>query len=84
VKNFSECCIELHRILKLNGIGKMVISDLVAENQIEDISSIDPDKWCSCIDGALTKENYIADIKKGGFDTVEVLDERKKTITKIL
>ena len=56
----------------------MVISDLVAENQIEDISSIDPDKWCSCIDGALTKENYIADIKKGGFDTVEVLDEKKQ------
>ena len=42
----------------------MVISDLVTDRQIaEDASSIDPDKWCSCIDGALTKENYIESIK---------------------
>jgi arsenite methyltransferase len=73
VKTFSE----IYRILKPNGVGKMVISDLVTDKQIaDDISSIDPDKWCSCIDGALTKENYIASIKKGGFDTVEVLDEK--------
>jgi arsenite methyltransferase len=70
---------EIHRILKPNGIGKMIISDLVTDNQIEDPSSIDSDKWCSCIDGALTKENYIASIKKGGFDTVEVLDEKTYT-----
>jgi ubiquinone/menaquinone biosynthesis C-methylase UbiE len=68
---------EIHRILKPNGIGRMVISDLVTDKQIaEDPSSIDPDKWCSCIDGALTKENYLASIKKGGFDIVEVLDEK--------
>ncbi len=73
VKTFSE----IHRILKPNGVGKMVISDLVTDKQIaEDISSIDQDKWCSCIDGALTKENYIISIKKGGFDTIEVLDEK--------
>jgi ubiquinone/menaquinone biosynthesis C-methylase UbiE len=68
---------EIYRILKPNGIGRMVISDLVTDKQIaEDTSSIDPDKWCDCIDGALTKENYIASIKKGGFDIVEVLDEK--------
>jgi arsenite methyltransferase len=73
VKTFTE----IHRILKPNGIGKMVISDLVTDKQIaDDPASIDPDRWCSCIDGALTKENYIAGIKKGGFDVVEVLDER--------
>jgi arsenite methyltransferase len=51
VKTFRE----IYRILKPNGIGRMVISDLVTDRQIaEDASSIDPDKWCSCIDGALT------------------------------
>ena len=76
VKTFSE----IHRILKPNGIGKMVISDLVTDKQIaDDPSSIDPDKWCDCIDGALTKENYISSIKKGGFDFVEVLDEKTYT-----
>jgi arsenite methyltransferase len=75
VKTFSE----IHRILKPNGIGKMVISDLVTDKQIDDTSSIDLDKWCNCIGGALTKENYIASIKKGGFYTVEVLDEKTYT-----
>lgn len=59
------------------GIGRMVISDLVTDKQIaEDPLSIDPVRWCSCIDGALTKENHIASIKKGGFGTVEMLDEK--------
>jgi arsenite methyltransferase len=76
VKTFSE----IHRILKPNGIGRMIISDLVTDKQIaEDPSSIDPERWCSCIDGALTKENYIASIKKGGFGPVEVLDDRVYT-----
>ena len=39
----------------------------------------DPDKWCSCIDGALTKENYIASVRKKGFDKIEVLDEKLYT-----
>lgn len=73
VKTFRE----IYRILKPNGIGRMVISDLVTDRQIaEDTSSIDPDKWCSCIDGALAKENYIDSIKKGGFESVEILDEK--------
>lgn len=71
---------EIYRILKPNGIGRMVISDLVTDKQIaEETSLVDPDKWCSCIDGALTKENYINSIKKGGFGTIEVLDEKTYT-----
>ena len=76
VKTFRE----IYRILKPNGIGRMVISDLVTDRQIaEDTSSIDPGKWCSCIDGALTKENYIDSIKKVGFESVEILDEKLYT-----
>jgi arsenite methyltransferase len=76
VKTFRE----IYRILKPNGIGKMVISDLVTDRQIvDDHSSMDPDKWCNCIDGALTKENYVASIKMGGFGIVEVLDENSYT-----
>jgi arsenite methyltransferase len=55
----------------------MVISDLVTDKQTaEDTSLINPNKWCSCIDGALTKDNYIASIKKGGLENVEILDEK--------
>ena len=38
--------------------------------------SIDSEKWCSCIDGALTKENYIDSIKKAGFRNPEILKEK--------
>ena len=66
---------EIYRILKPEGKGKMVISDLVTSKEI-DADSINTGNWCSCIDGALTKENYIDSIKKSGFTDVEILDEK--------
>ena len=66
---------EIYRILKPEGKGKMVISDLVTSKEI-DIDSVDTKNYCSCIDGALTKENYIDSIKKAGFTNVEILDEK--------
>ena len=66
---------EIHRILKPNGDGRMIISDLVTSKEIDE-NSIKPDNWCSCIDGALTKENYINGIKEAGFSDVKILEER--------
>ncbi|MDN5845786.1 MAG: arsenite methyltransferase [Candidatus Nitrosocosmicus sp.] len=66
---------EIHRILKSGGKGKMVISDLVTSREIA-ANSISTDSWCSCIDGALTKEHYIDIIKKAGFTNIEILDEK--------
>jgi arsenite methyltransferase len=68
---------EVHRILK-QGQGRMVISDLVTDKEVSR-DSIDSDKWCSCIDGALTKENYIESIRKAGFQNPEILDEKLYT-----
>ena len=65
---------EIYRILKTNG-GRMVISDLVTDKEV-DSESADSDKWCSCIDGALTKEHYLDSIRKSGFSEVEVLEEK--------
>ena len=36
----------------------MIISDLVTDKEIDE-NSVNVEKWCSCIDGALTKENLI-------------------------
>jgi arsenite methyltransferase len=63
---------EIYRILKPK--GRMVISDLVTNKEVES-ESADIEAWCSCIDGALTKENYIDSIEKAGFKNVEVLQE---------
>jgi arsenite methyltransferase len=58
-----------------NDVGRMLISDLVIDREINK-DSVDPEKWCSCIDGALTKDNYLHSIKKAGFKNVEVLEEK--------
>ena len=64
---------EIYRILKTNG-GRMVISDLVTSKEV-DQGSANSDKWCSCIDGALTKEHYLDSIRMAGFSDVEILEE---------
>jgi SAM-dependent methyltransferase len=66
---------EIYRILK-QGQGRMVISDLVTDKEVQ-TDSIDSEKWSSCIDGALTKENYIESIKKAGFTNIKVLDDKR-------
>jgi arsenite methyltransferase len=66
---------EIHRILKSEGKGRMIISDLVTSKEL-DLDSVNTDNWCSCIDGALTKENYIDSIAKAGFTNIEILDEK--------
>ncbi len=66
---------EIHRILKPNGKGKMVISDLVTSKEMDE-HSVNAEDWCSCIDGALTKENYLNSIRESGFTNIEVLDEK--------
>jgi arsenite methyltransferase len=68
---------EVHRILK-QGQGRMVISDLVTDKEVHG-DSVDSEKWCSCIDGALTKENYLESIRKAGFQNPEILEEKLYT-----
>lgn len=64
---------EAYRILKQG--GRLIISDLVTDEEVKS-SAVSVEKWCSCIDGALTKEHYIDSIRKAGFQYVEVLSER--------
>jgi SAM-dependent methyltransferase len=71
VKAFKE----VYRVLKKEGKGRMIISDLVTSKEVEG-KSISVEDWCSCIDGALTKENYIHSIERAGFQNVRTLSEQ--------
>ena len=71
VKAFKE----VYRILKKEGKGRIIISDLVTSKEVEG-ESVNADDWCSCIDGALTKENYLGSIKNAGFQNVRTLSEQ--------
>jgi arsenite methyltransferase len=75
--NKADTFKEVHRILK-QGQGRMVISDLVTDKEVHG-DSVDSDKWCSCIDGALTKENYLESIRKAGFQNPEILEDKLYT-----
>jgi arsenite methyltransferase len=71
VKAFKE----IHRRLKSG--GRLVISDLVSDGKTPPSrESIDLERWSSCIDGALTKDDYIESIRKAAFQNVSVLEER--------
>ena len=71
VKTFKE----IYRILKKDGKGRMIISDLVTSKEVRG-DTVNPEDWCNCIDGALTKENYINIIKEAGFSDVKTLNEQ--------
>lgn len=70
--NKTDAFKEMRRILKSG--GRMVISDLVADRKA---SSIDLERWSSCIDGALAKDDYLASIRMAGFKDARVLEERE-------
>lgn len=67
---------EIYRILKKDKNARMIISDLITTKEIgkDDINS---DNWSSCIDGALTKENYLRSIKDAGFQNIQILNEKR-------
>jgi len=71
VKAFKE----VYRILKKRGKGRIIISDLVTSKEVEG-GSVNAEDWCSCIDGALTKENYLSCIEEAGFQNVRTLSEQ--------
>jgi arsenite methyltransferase len=66
---------EIYRILKKDKNARMIISDLITTKEISK-DEINTNNWCSCIDGALTKENYIKSIKDTGFQNIEILNEK--------
>src|SRR6476619_2244662 len=70
VKAFKE----VYRILRKNGKGRITISDLVERKEVQ-AGSVNAENCCSCIDGALTRENYINSVKQAGFKDVKVLNE---------
>ena len=64
---------EVFRILKND--GRMVISDLITDIELPP-GEVNSDQWCECIDGALTKENYLSCIRQAGFKKIEILEAR--------
>ena len=64
---------EAHRVLKTD--GRMMISDLVTEGELDPEIKKSFAAWSECIAGALEKEEYLDTIVAAGFNNVMILTE---------
>jgi len=65
---------EAYRALKPK--GRLIVSDIVSEGVLPDEIRDNPDAWACCIGGALEQQEYLEEIKKAGFEDVEVVSSR--------
>lgn len=62
---------EAHRVLRPG--GRILISDIVAENLPEDVRA-DMAAWAGCVAGAVSERAYLEMIRDAGFREVEIVD----------
>ncbi len=68
---------EMWRVL--NDYGRIVIADIVSEEEVPEHQRKDPRLWGECISGALTEEELLVYLERAGFYGLQVL---KKTFWK--
>jgi len=66
---------EAYRALKPK--GRLIVSDIVSEGVLPDEIKNDPNAWACCIAGALEQREYLEEIKKAGFEDVEIVSSRE-------
>ncbi len=65
---------EIYRVLKSG--GSMLISDIVARDELPEEIRDDPEAWSQCIGGAIEKGKYLGMIKDAGFEKIDVLSQK--------
>ncbi len=65
---------EAYRVLKPG--GRMVVSDIVTDQELPDEIRKSFSAWAECIGGALTRKVYLDAIRKAGFSRIKILDEK--------
>jgi ubiquinone/menaquinone biosynthesis C-methylase UbiE len=64
---------EAYRVLKPK--GRILISDIVTEEELPDEVKKSFDAWAGCVAGALERNEYLDIIKKSGFKNVKIVSE---------
>jgi MoaA/NifB/PqqE/SkfB family radical SAM enzyme/ubiquinone/menaquinone biosynthesis C-methylase UbiE len=62
---------EMWRVLKDH--GRILISDIVSETRVPPHLKVNPQLWGECLVGALTQEEFIAELERAGFYGIELL-----------
>jgi ubiquinone/menaquinone biosynthesis C-methylase UbiE len=66
---------EIYRILKKG--GRFVVSDIYSTNPIAEEYRTDPVAIAECWAGAVTRNEYMQQLEKAGFATIEIIEESK-------
>lgn len=66
---------EIYRILK--GRGKFIVSDIFSKEEVPEKYRTDPVAVAECWAGSVTKEVYLHQLEKAGFENITILEESK-------
>jgi ubiquinone/menaquinone biosynthesis C-methylase UbiE len=69
---------EAYRVLKQD--GRILISDIVTEEELPEEIKKNFDAWAGCVAGALEKSQYLDVISRAGFENVKIVSESTYTI----
>ncbi len=67
---------ELHRVLRRG--GRVVISDIVSDEDIPEHLRRDPELWSGCISGAFREDLFLEAFEQAGFYGVTVLERQEE------
>jgi len=73
---------EAHRVLKPG--GQIIVSDIVLLRPLPGFIRRSMALYTACIAGALTKDDYLAAVRAGGFESVEILGESAYSVDNLV
>jgi arsenite methyltransferase len=62
---------EIFRVLKKG--GRVIVSDIVSDEEVPEEMQNDPELWSGCISGALTEGGFLSAFEKAGFYGIQIL-----------
>ncbi len=65
---------EAFRILKRG--GRVVVSDIVAEEPIPPEAQRSMEEWAACLTGAILEDEYLSDLQRAGFMKIQVVERK--------
>jgi ubiquinone/menaquinone biosynthesis C-methylase UbiE len=57
--------------------GRFAVTDIVADEGMDDETRVDMAKWAGCLAGALSEEDFRAGLADAGFESIEVRETHR-------
>jgi SAM-dependent methyltransferase len=57
--------------------GRFAVSDVVADEGMDQATRRDMEQWTGCIAGALTREEFVAGLEAAGFTDIEIVETHR-------